>query len=111
MGANAFRTLYRSNSDHEMLWSKWRDVMAEQPIDHERILRVSKLVKSLDLEDKLIALSILSNILTIYVQTGRNRSIAVEHQEHGGEPGYTVAINGPGLQIIIPRAALESELD
>jgi hypothetical protein len=85
--------------------------MAEQPIDHERILRVSKFVKGLDLEDKLVALSILSNILTIYVQTGRNTSIAVEQQEHGGEPGYTVAINGRGLQIIIPRAALEREPD
>jgi hypothetical protein len=88
-----------------------RNLMAEQPMDHERILRVSKLVKGLDLEEKLIALSILGNILTIYVQTGRNRSIAVEQQELGGEPGYTVAINGPGLQIIIPRAALDSEPD
>jgi hypothetical protein len=83
--------------------------MTEQPIDHERILRVSKLLKALDLDDKLMALNVLSNILTIYVQTGRNTSIAIERQEVDGEPGYTVAINGPGLQIIIPRAALDSE--
>ena len=83
--------------------------MTEQPIDHERILRVSKLLKALDLDDKLMALNVLSNILTIYVQTGRNTSIAIERQEVDGEPGYTVSINGPGLQIIIPRAALDSE--
>jgi hypothetical protein len=85
--------------------------MTEQQIDHERILRVSKLLKGLDLEDKLVALNILSNILTIYVQIGRNTSIAIPQQEEGSEPGYTVAIDGPGLQIIIPRAALERETE
>jgi hypothetical protein len=79
--------------------------MTEQP-EPDRILRISTFLKGLDLEDKLITLKLLSNILTIYVQTGRNTSIAIELQEDE-EPGYTVAINGPGLQIVIPRAALD----
>jgi hypothetical protein len=79
--------------------------MTEQP-EPDRIRRISNFLKNLDLEDKLITLKLLSNILTIYVQTGMNTSIAIELQEDE-EPGYTVAINGPGLQIVIPRAALD----
>ena len=36
--------------------------MDEKPIDHARILKVAKLLKGLDLAEKEIALSILSNI-------------------------------------------------
>ena len=83
--------------------------MTEKPIDHERIFRITKLLKGLDLEDKEIALSVLSNILTINVQVGDNQTIVIEQQEVGGEPGFTVANNGRGLQIFIPRDALDPD--
>ena len=83
--------------------------MTEKPIDHERNFRITKLLKGLDLEDKEIALSVLSNILTINVQVGDNQTIVIEQQEVGGEPGFTVANNGRGLQIFIPRDALDPD--
>jgi hypothetical protein len=83
--------------------------MTDTPIDHQRILRVSKILKSFDLEDKAIALTILSNILTVYVETGTNRSIAVTQQEDEDEPGFTVATHGPGLQLFIPREAIDPD--
>ena len=81
--------------------------MDEKPIDHARILKVTKLLKGLDLTEKEIALSILSNILTVYVEVAPNRSIAVRQEEDEDEPGFTVGTNGPELQIFIPRRALD----
>ena len=85
--------------------------MDEKPIDHARILKVTKLLKGLDLSEKAIALSILSNILTVYVEVAPNRSIAVRQEEDEDEPGFTVGINGPELQIFIPRRALDPHGD
>jgi len=85
--------------------------MDEKPIDHERILKVTKLLKGLDLAEKEIALSILSNILTVYVEVAPNRSIAVRLEEDEDEPGFTVGTNGPELQIFIPRRALDPHGD
>src|SRR5215467_6990694 len=67
--------------------------MDEKPIDHERILKITKLLKGLDLAEKEIALSILSNILTVYVEVAPNRSIAVRQEEDEDEPGFTVSTN------------------
>lgn len=85
--------------------------MDEKPIDHERILKVTKLLKGLDLSEKEMALSILSNILTVYVEVAPNRSIAVRQEEDEEEPGFTVGTNGPELQIFIPRRALDPQGD
>jgi hypothetical protein len=84
-----------------------RLVMDEKSIDHEHrsILKVTKLLKGLDLAEKEIALSILSNILKIYIEVAPNRSIEVHQEEDEGEPGFTVGTNGPELQIFIPRHA------
>jgi hypothetical protein len=85
--------------------------MDEKPIDHERILKVTRLLKGLDLAEKEIALRILSNILTIYVEVAPNRSIAVRQDEDEDEPGFIVGTNGPELQIFIPRRALDPQSD
>ena len=42
--------------------------MDEKPIDHARILKVTKLLKGLDLGKKEIALRILSNIPTVHLK-------------------------------------------
>ena len=87
--------------------------MDEKPIDHEHrsILKVTKLLKDLDPTEKEIALRILGNILTVYVEVAPNRSIAVRQEEDEDGPGFTVGTNGPELQIFIPRRALDPHGD
>jgi hypothetical protein len=82
----------------------------DKPIDHERIRKVMQALKSFDLDDKEIALSILSNILAIHIHVDNKKSIVIEQQEAGGEPGFTVTNTGRGLQIHIPREALDPDL-
>jgi hypothetical protein len=81
----------------------------DKPIDHERIRKVMQALKSFDLDDKEIALSILSTILTIHVHVSGTKAILVEQQEAGGEPGFTVTNTGRGLQIHIPKDALDPD--
>jgi hypothetical protein len=81
----------------------------DKPIDHERIRKVMQALKSFDLADKEIALGILSNILTIQVHVGNKKSIVIEQQEADGEPAFTVTNTGRGLQIHIPREALDPD--
>ena len=81
----------------------------EKPIDHERVRKVMQTLKSFDLDDKEIALSILSNILAIHIHVSEKNIIVVEQQEAGGEPGFTVTNTGRGLQIRIPRESLDPD--
>src|SRR5262249_13692265 len=87
--------------------------MDEKPIDHEHrsILKVTKLLKDLDPTEKEIALRILGNILTVYVEVAPNRSIAVRQEEDEDGPGFTVGTNGPELQISPPAGALVPPVD
>ena len=50
--------------------------------------------------------SVLGNILTVYVESAHNRSVAIEQDEGTWEPGYTVAINGLGLELRVSYEAL-----
>ena len=81
--------------------------MTDKPIDHERVLRITNVLKEFDLGDKEVALTILSNILKVYIGTASNKSIIVTQQEAGGKPGFTIANDGRGLQLFIPRQALD----
>jgi hypothetical protein len=83
--------------------------MTNEPIDHERILKITRILKGFDLKEKQTALGILSNVLTVFVEITPKRTIAVTQQEADDEPGFTVAINGPGLQIFIPRDAINPD--
>ena len=81
----------------------------DKPIDHERVRKVMQTLKGFDLHDKEIALNILSSILTIHLHVSEKNSIVVEQQEEGGEPGFTITNTGHGLQIHIPREALDPD--